>query len=248
VKYRAIVKFGICDFYLSAHHEGKRRFELNKKSFKFPFEGRTNTVLVVAAIFAMAELAGAYTAIYYSNWVANLYANNRQGSFETWYQINIALTGYANYQWIIWALEFPTSTLIAIFAGITGGWLQKYHMAGVLGASALLFFVNIFAEIILLCSGFGIVLTFVPVLVLYAFLLSVSLTILTSIPPRKFFRPLVFYGLPAGLLLGIGLAYLSSTFLWVFAGIQISWGVTLGIVLVPADIFRTPNYPEVATQ
>jgi hypothetical protein len=210
----------------------------------------------IVAVFSLAALLSAWSFVSYSGWVEALYTANRQkfapamfgnggnviDANKDFYRANVALTKYADRKWPIFCLGFPLAMTLAILITSKAGWLEHHidNPQTVIG----LIPVYCAPGLVLFLSAVSWFILAIPSLVLAAYLLTLSLNLMTSRRPTKFFRTFLVSSAACGTcgLFALLLPHKSSEDIaWrvFFVSLQVAWGGVFGMGLAaPLNVGR----------
>jgi hypothetical protein len=210
----------------------------------------------LVATFCLAGFLSAWTYSSYHAWVASLYKANGERrmqmenrlspgydpgrAFPVWYAENIRLTPYADRQsWIV-TLGFPAAMSLALLIAIMAGWLPRVPISLVF-ATLLSICPALFLMIYLSAVSFFLLL--LPSLALPAFLLRLSVEMITRRRPRKFIRTLLIFSAVWSilyvLLTGLFGNNLSEA-IWIIP-MQMFWAGLYGKALTDSDTFAAQS-------
>ncbi len=232
-----------------------RRSDVVKARAALAAMGTQARLVSVVALFAGCAALGAYSVVSLQLWVANSHAGRDPGF--SFYQVLFGRPENSlGTQAMFWALHFPVSVSVAIFAAMALGVVRERPGAKIAAAMGLLFLA---APVTVLCC----IVLIVPAYILAYFLLmyaaylqmipmgavflNLSRAALindwdTGVQPTpakhwssRFLRTLLIFGCPVGLMLGIGLVALTNDANWLPGGIEIVCAAMYGASLVYAD-------------
>lgn len=158
---------------------GRRSRQIERREF-------LSRKLQVVVVFALAGLLSACIYNAYAARVEKLYnalpsqytdTGITASSHEKWYQANNALVPYADRKWSILCLGFPIAMTLAMSATSLAGWLGNFSVEKKIAGLILVYFAP---GMVLYLSGVSWFLLLIPTLGIAAFLLAVSLAIITT--------------------------------------------------------------------
>lgn len=165
---------------------------------------RTGPAAKVLVIFGIAVFLSASIYSGYSAWVDSLYLANNERRAESdnfllpgynpakadqiWAAENIRLSKYADRKWPLLCFSFPLAMTFALLISMGAGWLPRFPFPRVLGA---LLPIYVSPGLVLVLNALSRGLLLIPAVALTAYLLRLSIAILTSFWPRRFVLSLV---------------------------------------------------------
>jgi hypothetical protein len=213
----------------------------------------------IVAVFSLAGLLSAGAFNVYAAWVDKLYtAVPRQmsdtglvtsQSFDRWYLANTALTKYADRKWSILCLGFPVAMTLAMFATRKAGWVGAFSMEKRISGFIPVYFAP---AIVLFLSGVSWFLLLIPALALAAYLLSLSLKMITSKWSTKLFLSFLLSGAACVVIWFYFVNQgdkASQDTAWnvFFILLEMLWGGLYGLGLsVPGNVMPPPHPPVFA--
>lgn len=212
-------------------------------------------LISVVILFAACAALGAYAVVSLQQWVASAHTDHDLG-FSFYPVLFGRPEDSLGAQAMFWALHFPVSMSVAIFAAMALGIVRERPGAKIAASMGLLFLAApvtalccvvlmvpafILAFLIILYAAY---LPMIPVGVVFLNLSRAALinnwdTGVQPTPPKhwssRFLRTLFTIGCPAGLVLGIGLVALTNDANWLPGGIEMVCAALYGASLVYAD-------------
>ena len=163
--------------------------------------------------FGLAAFLSATIYSGYSAWVDSLYLANSERRAESddfrlpdynpakadqvWAAENIRLTKYADRKWPLFCFGFPLAMTFALLISRVAGWLPRVPFPRVMGALVPIY---ISPALLLVSYALSRGLLLIPAIALAAYLLKLSIAILTSHWPRRFVLTLVLVSVLCSLL------------------------------------------------
>jgi len=158
----------------------------------------------VLVIFVLAAFLSALIYSGYSAWVDSLDRANNEVRAENdngllpgykpgkadqvWAAENIRLSKYADRARLLFYFSFPLAMTFALLISMGAGWVPRFPFLRVISA---LIPIYVIPWLLLLLLAFSRGLLLIPAVVLAAYLLRLSIEILTSFRPRRFVLSLV---------------------------------------------------------
>lgn len=213
----------------------------------------------IVAVFGLAGLLSAWAFVSYSAWVESLYRAvpsqyaspggsgvDLAAAYNNWYRANTALTPFADRKWPILCLGFPIAMTLASIVAKKTGWLGHLEIGQLLLGVIPVYFAP---ALVFYLSGVSWFALLIPSLALAAYLLALSLKMITSKWPTKLFLGFLISGAAcvACWFLIINPQYKSTEdTAWnvFFISIEMIWGGIFGLGLaVPQGVRPPPRSP-----
>jgi hypothetical protein len=163
-----------------------------------------NSATRVTLVFCLAGLLSGVTYVAYSTWVDTLYsavpsqyaAPHRSpaeavAAYENWYRAHTALTKYADRKWPILCLGFPVAMTLASLLALEAGWLPHTDIRKLFPGLLPVYFAPV---LVLFLSAVSWFLLLIPSLAFAAYLLTLSVKVITSRKQPGLFLRFLFSG------------------------------------------------------
>jgi hypothetical protein len=116
---------------------------------------------------------------------------------QVWAAENMRLSKYADRQWLLFCFSFPLAMTFALLISRGAGWLPRFPFPRVIGAMIPIY---VSPGLLLVLCALSRGLLLIPAVALAAYLLRLSIAILTSHLPRRFVLSLVLVNVLCSLL------------------------------------------------